>query len=176
MRHDLLELIEQQRFTNVKLALDGCGIMVFRPEVRSVARRSGQRKPLTISIETRAPIPPREELPEDNAELANVAVELPPLAEDAPNSCPVPMEEIVNYLRLESPPGSQVTAQSLTFLRTAQVAEKRYWIWKFTELQGAECFVTVSITPEGESTIGYEENYHNLTPEQFMLGDYYELF
>lgn len=39
-----------------------------------------------------------------------------------------------------------------------------------------DCFVTVSLAPDGTTCIGYEENYHRCSPEQFMLGDYHEVF
>ena len=48
--------------------------------------------------------------------------------------------------------------------------------WSFQESDGADCFVTVSASPDGTICTGYEENYYQLTPEQFMLGDYYNVF
>lgn len=119
---------------------------------------------------------PFDEMPEDNAELASISVEFPMLRSNTAESCPVPLSDVVEYLRRESTDGDAVQPEQLSFLRTAQVAEQRYWIWAFQEADGSPCYVTVSVSPEGSSCIGYEENYYNLTPEQFMLGDYHEVF
>lgn len=83
---------------------------------------------------------------------------------------------MVECLRLESPDGDSIDTGGLSFLRTAQVADKRYWIWALQEADGSRCYVTVAISPEGRSCIGYEENYYELTPEQFMLGDDHQVF
>jgi hypothetical protein len=119
---------------------------------------------------------PFEEMPDDNAQLASVAVEFPVLQPNTVESCPVPLSDIVEYLRLESPDGDAVHSGQLSFLRTARVAEQRYWIWAFQEADGSDCYITVAISPEGLSCIGYEENTLGLTPEQFMLGDYHGVF
>jgi hypothetical protein len=121
-------------------------------------------------------MPAYEDLPEDNAELAQLVIEFSRLADDTPASCPVSMKEILDYLHLESPDGDEVEEKDLVFLRTAQVAEKAYWIWKFTESDGVQCYVTVSVTSQSETCIGYEQNTYGLTPEQYVLGDYYNAF
>lgn len=117
-----------------------------------------------------------EEMPEDNAELASIAIEFPRLQPDSAESCPVSLADVVAYLRLESPDYESVQANQLRFLRTALVADHRYWIWSFRESDGTECFVTVSESPDGTTCTGYEEDYYGLTPEQFMLGDYHNVF
>ena len=119
---------------------------------------------------------PFEEMPADNAQLASISIEFPLLQPNTAESCPVPVSDVVEYLRLESPDGDSIGAGQLSFLRTAQVAERRYWIWAFQEADGSPCYVTVAVSPDGSSCIGYEENYHALTPEQFMLGDYHQVF
>jgi hypothetical protein len=115
-------------------------------------------------------------MPDDNAELANVEIQFQRLQPDTPDSCPVPLDDVVAYLRLESPDYESVEASQLTFLRTALLADHRYWIWSFQESDGSDCFVTVSQSPDGTTCTGYEENYYGLTPEQFMLGDYHQVF
>jgi hypothetical protein len=114
----------------------------------------------------------RDEIPEDNRDLASLEVNFPRLAEDSPASCPVSMEELLDYLRLESPDGDGLAAADLRFLRTAQVGDAEYWIWEFHESCGGKCYVTVEYK-DGVSCIGYDEDYWNLTPEQYMLGEYY---
>jgi len=119
---------------------------------------------------------PFDEMPEDIAQLAGISIEFPLLDPNTADSCPVPISDVVEYLRLESPDGDAIDSGQLSFLRTAQVAEQRYWIWAFREVDGSPCYVTVAISPEGSSCIGYEENYCEPTPEQFMLGDYHQVF
>jgi hypothetical protein len=45
-------------------------------------------------------------------------------------------------------------------------------IWAFTESDGAQCYVTVSHSPDGRTVTGLGENYYELSPEQYMLGEY----
>ena len=104
----------------------------------------------------------RGQLPKNNADLVKVDVEFPRLQPDTVAACPVSIEEVVEYLRAESPDGEAVHSQQLRFIRTAQVAEQKYWIWSFRESDGSDCYVTVSVGPDGGSCIGYEENYHQL--------------
>jgi len=115
-------------------------------------------------------------MPEDNAELANVVIEFPLLQPNTAESCPIPIADVVDYLRLESPDGETVHPGQLRFLRTAQVADQRYWIWAFQESDDSACYATVSVSPDGSTCTGYDENYYGLTPEQFMLGDYHQVF
>jgi hypothetical protein len=119
---------------------------------------------------------PFDEMPEDNADLANIEVEFPHLQPNTPESCPVPLRDVLEYLRAESPDAESVEASQLQFLRTALVADQQYWIWAFRESDGSDCFVTVSLSPGGTACTGYEENYYNLNPEQFMLGDFHQVF
>ena len=74
---------------------------------------------------------------------------------------------ILDHLRREAA-SDGVTAADLGFLRTARVDDSDYWIWRFTDSSGAECFVTASINGT-RSEIGFDENYDDLTPEQFIL-------
>lgn len=73
------------------------------------------------------------------------------------------------------PDGESLAAEDLTFLRTALVDQTRYWIWSFDEPDGDRAYATVSAGPEGVS-VGYETDYYGLTPEQFILGDYHDVF
>jgi hypothetical protein len=86
------------------------------------------------------------------------------------------MTDVLEYLRAEASDGEAVEANQVRFIRTAQVAEQSYWIWAFRESDGCECYVTVSVSPDGSSCIGYEENHYRLSPEQFMLADYHGMF
>lgn len=117
-----------------------------------------------------------DEMPDDIADLAKIDLSFPYLSPDNALSCPVSMAEVLDYLAMESPGGDDISTTQLTFLRTALIAERKYWIWHFHERDGSECYVTVSVDPGGSSCVGYEENYYSLNPEQFMLGDFYEVF
>lgn len=119
---------------------------------------------------------PYEEMPEDNADLVDVVVDFPLLQPNTAESCPLPMDAILDYLNDESPDGEEIQAEDLKFVRTALLDEKHYWIWTFQDTEGADCYVTASWSPNGDAEIGYEENEYDLTPEQFMLGDYYDVF
>jgi hypothetical protein len=112
--------------------------------------------------------------PPNPDELPNLDVAFPRLADDSAASLPVPMSEVLRYLGAEAAP-EEPTEADLRFLRTARVEDADYWIWGYVESAGAECYVTVSRRADGETTIGYDENYDGLTPEQFILGEYHRL-
>lgn len=117
-----------------------------------------------------------EQLPENNADLTVISVEFPYLNPKEAKSCPVSLAEVLEYLRLESPDGDTLNDNILKFCRTALVSGQHYWIWEFQEFDGNQCYVTVSKLPDNTTRIGYDENRYDLTPEQFMLGDYYNVF
>lgn len=117
-----------------------------------------------------------DEMPDDNADLANVEARFPRLPEDSPASCPVPMEDVLEYLAIEVPDGAKLTAGDMAFRRTARVADTDYWVWSLNEPDGQPAYVTVSVDDSGTETIGYEADYYGLSPEQFVLGDYHQVF
>ena len=111
--------------------------------------------------------------------MRNVTVSLPRLSPDSPATCPVPMKDILEYLGYEAPGGehsgsSEVIELRPDFVRTALVEKTKYWIWKFTDADGRESYVTVAVDAHGEEVIGYDESF-GFTPEQFILADYYDL-
>ena len=114
-----------------------------------------------------------DDLPEDNADLAKIKIDFPRLDDDTADSCPCPMQDIIDYLVLE---GETVVAADLEFIRTALVENHRYWIWRFRDEDGDECYATVQLAPDSSRCIGYDQNWHSLTPEQYILGDYHEVF
>ena len=44
----------------------------------------------------------KNEMPENNEDIAKIEVDFPRLSNDTADSCPVPMTEILHYLSLES--------------------------------------------------------------------------
>jgi hypothetical protein len=123
-------------------------------------------------------IPRRDELPEDFDELRNVPIELPRLPEDSAASCPMPMSEILEYLSYEAPGGehsgsAEVIEFPLEFLRTALVDQTRYWIWRFTDADEVESYVTVGIDGSGQQIVSYDETF-GLSPEQRIMAEHYD--
>lgn len=119
--------------------------------------------------------PRRDELPEDLDKLRDVPVELPRLPDDSADSCPVPMTEILEYLSYEAPGGThsgsaEVIEFQLEFVRTALIEQARYWIWRFTDSDGRESYVTAGIDGGGQEMISYDETF-GLSPEQRMLAE-----
>jgi hypothetical protein len=121
-----------------------------------------------------------DELPDDNTELAKIEIDFPYLKDNTPASCPSLMTEILEYLSMECSSGDNIKEKDLIFLRTAKVKKAKFWIWKFFDKDGVECYVTVSSQKRllflKSISIGYDENYYGLTPEQFILGDFYGVF
>ena len=117
-----------------------------------------------------------EEMPDDNVDIALIQVDFPRLDDDSATSCPVAAAALIDYLTDEVPNGDRLTEGDLQFQRTADAEGVRYWIWAFDEPDGDLAYVTVSVSPSGASTIGYDANFYALTPEEFILGDYHEVF
>jgi len=89
------------------------------------------------------------------------------------------MANILEYLSIEMPDGDQLTASDLKFLRTAEIYDESFfWTWEFEDpSDGVKCYVTVEEKVHGGSTcVGYDEDYYGLTPEQFILGTYHNVF
>jgi len=68
---------------------------------------------------------------------------LPRLSPDTAASAPGSIDEVIDYLRLESTDENAVTVDRLCWLRTAQVAGAKYWLWTYTELSGWASYVFV---------------------------------
>jgi len=112
-----------------------------------------------------------EDMPEDNEKLAKIDIDFPhvPLANiHSPEDL---KSDLIEYLEIEdyAPDGE------IGFIRTAKVENTVYWIWKFIS-QGDEVYATVALDQNGNMTIGCDENYYNLTPEQYIIGDYHNCF
>jgi hypothetical protein len=123
-------------------------------------------------------IPRRDELPEDFEELRHVPIELPRLPDDSAALCPALMSEILEYLSYEAPGGehsgsAEVIEFQLEFTRTALVEQTRYWIWRFTDSDNRESYVTVGIDGSGQQMMSYDETY-GLSPEQRILAEHYD--
>ena len=112
-----------------------------------------------------------EEMPEDNAELAKIKIDFPHAPTNEASSSKELEPELLEYLDVEGFP----SAGSLTFLRTALVEDTVYWIWALYSDE-EKIFATAARDKEGNVTLGCETDYYGLSPEQYILGDYYNCF
>ncbi len=119
-------------------------------------------------------IPTANQMPEDNSDLAKLAVALPHLRPDAATSCPVPAATLLDYLRREIP-FEDLQESDLRFERTAQVHQTSYWLWTLTESDGTPWFASVARSPKG-TTLGCEWNSFGLSCEQYIVGDFHNVF
>ncbi len=83
----------------------------------------------------------------------------------------------LEYLDVEAPGGSEsgsskVIQFDLRFVRTALVNNIKYWLWRFKDERGTDCYVAVQLRPDGQDVLGYDESF-GLTPEQWLVLDYY---
>jgi hypothetical protein len=122
-------------------------------------------------------IPPRNQLPRSWKGLAKLTFELPRLTPDKPTNCPRTEQDILEYLAVEAPGGSQsgsdrVLQFDLRFIRTALVNSSKYWLWGFKDERNTDCCVAVQELPNGDSVLGYDESF-GLSPEQWLVLDYY---
>jgi hypothetical protein len=95
---------------------------------------------------------------------------IPHLEDDSPESCPVTVEELVRYLRAKTE-AKAMTTDDLTFIRTAQVYECGYWVWRFGDRQ-TDGYALVMRDPEGEAWISCHSSSASLDPQQILLADY----
>jgi len=115
----------------------------------------------------------RDDLPDDAAEWSSIRISFDRLAEDTPESCPCAGEEIFAYVQMESGDTDRANIDRLAFLRTARVAEARFWIWTYTEHDGEPVFVTYQLKSDGSSVLGLASP-NGLNAEQFLLAQYYD--
>ncbi len=123
-------------------------------------------------------VPSREQLPKAWKGLKRYTFELPKLLLNVPWTCPRRKKEILEYLAVEARGGSQSGSENviefdLKFVRTAKVKGSKYWLWSFEDGDGVECFVAVHKDETGRNILGFEEAL-GLTPEQWLVMDYYE--
>ena len=119
-------------------------------------------------------IPPKDSLPEDPAEWKDVQVSFPRLAQDSSASCPIPVTEVMDYVRVESADLDDAKDESLQFIRTAQVEGSRYWLWSYTESDGEVCYVFFRVSADGDTFLSLSST-GGLSPELYLLADFYEL-
>jgi len=161
--------IDERRYTNVDLAEVGVTIkrgdpipiqatgsapLGYRPQV-PVAKARVEPRTFTILGLSAVPM--------DIEGIKRFRFQVPKLAEDSQESCPTGLEDLSEYLDVES--GSE-GPYILDWCRSAEIEDTKYWLWQFDE-DGADAFVYVAWR-SGQTTIGMNSA-HGLSPEQFLV-------
>jgi len=107
-------------------------------------------------------------------EVRTIEVSLPRLEPDSPETCPAPMDYILEYIGVETDLGGNNPPGPIEFLRTAKIGETEYWIWKFLDGDGDENYVTVGRWPDGCTITGCDGTF-DMTPEQFLVAEHFEI-
>ena len=98
-------------------------------------------------------------------------MEFPQLDKEQTARYPEFIDEVIDYLVNE---GQDIFPEDLTFLRSALVADVRYWLWEFFDYANERCFV-MACEDRGGRCIGYDRA-DGLTPEQAVLADYHACY
>lgn len=113
-----------------------------------------------------------ELVPQEPERLARLFVQLPALPQDTPASCPVSVGELAVLAADDL--GVPVGVEDVSFVRTADFDELRYWVWRLgTAVDGLGAWLVVSASPEGEGTFGCIVDRWGLTAEQAVVGDHF---
>jgi hypothetical protein len=115
----------------------------------------------------------RDQLSDDAADWVQVQVSLPRLNEDTADACPASLAELMDYVRMESGDTADAETERLTFLRTAKIGKSSYWLWTYTEKGGDSNYVVFRENPDGSTELGLSGP-NGLSPEQYLLADYYD--
>jgi len=116
---------------------------------------------------------PRDQLPEDAEDWKDVNIHFSFLPKNAEESCPASREEIMEYVQMESGDTDDASEESLSFVRTALVEKNECWLWKYVESDGEIRYVTFWKMASEETILGLSSA-NGLSPEQFILAEYYD--
>ena len=95
---------------------------------------------------------------------------LPFLPENSPSSCPVSAGELLRYVRSNAEGARHVRLDQLVFVRTAQVQECRYWLWRFPAA-GLASYALVMQDAEGP-WLSCHQSLGGQAPEDVLIADY----
>jgi hypothetical protein len=95
---------------------------------------------------------------------------LPFLPENSPSSCPVSAPELLRYVRSNAEGARHVRLDQLVFVRTAQVQECRYWLWRFPAA-GLASYALVMQDAEGP-WLSCHQSLGGQAPEDVLIADY----
>ena len=110
-------------------------------------------------------------MPTSTLALAELDITLPRLDELTEADSPVTTADLLNYL-IET---LNETTGQLRFVQTAKIKTKCYWLWQY-ETDKKSYYATVCQRANGDVSIGFEQNYGNWTPDQYLIGDYHDFF
>ena len=111
-----------------------------------------------------------------DADFLKIVDSLPYLEPYSPQGCPIAMDEVLACVRPETIRDESLQADDLEFVRTARVVERRYWLWRFHDEGEIEWFVAVSVGPDGQAEIGFDDNLVEYSPEEYIVSDYLGVF
>lgn len=94
---------------------------------------------------------------------------LPYLSPNDAASCPVSVEEIMAYVRLESSDGDHARPDRLEFVRTALVGEAKYWVWTYTESDATECYVFFRQREDGGTLTALTGSLGSSSVEDYLM-------
>lgn len=112
-----------------------------------------------------------KDIPAENAGLAHLEVDFLSLPDDQTRRFREFEDDLIDYLRLE---GETISRRHLRFLRSALLNDSKYWIWEFKTPEDDKCYATVCIDGKSVICYGYDQDWDGLTPEQFLVADYFE--
>ncbi|MGI9235256.1 MAG: hypothetical protein ACR2RD_16610 [Woeseiaceae bacterium] len=111
-------------------------------------------------------------VPEDNADLAKLDIHLPSVPSEEVSG-PAEIEPyLLEYLKREGfPPNNG----EIDFIKIVRIEGVIYWIWRF-DSDGDSCYATATQKSDGSTGVGCDTDYWDLTPDQYIFGDYHECF
>lgn len=116
-----------------------------------------------------------DDVPREPARLARTFVQLPRLDPDTPAGCPVTVDEVAALVVEEVPEVGARTGADLDFVRTAALDDVRCWVWRLTDVgDGFDAYAAISEDADGVR-FGYAVDQWGLTPEQFVIGDHFDV-
>jgi len=80
----------------------------------------------------------------------------------------------MDYVAIESGDCGDAREDSLKFIRTARLNKSPYWLWSYTNDDGDFYYVCLGLNARGQTILSLTST-HDLTPEQYILADYYSL-
>lgn len=96
------------------------------------------------------------------------------LSPNTEESCPLALSEIIQYVQMEPADAEEATKERLQFVRTAQIADEKYWLWTYTEADGDTCYVFFKQEANGNTLLGLTSS-EGLSPEWYLLAEYYDM-
>src|SRR5688572_16624866 len=105
--------------------------------------------------------------------LPNRSHALPYLDENSARSSPIAVEELHAFLAAYAEGAREITPSDLTFVRTAQIEDKKYWLWRFETIGGGVTYATVLQEPDGSAWMAHHSGWQPRTSEEVLLDDYH---